>query len=84
MAQYNLGIMYWDGRGVQQDYRTAVKWLRKAAEQGFADSQNLMGRAYEEGWGVTKDLDEAVQWYRKASEQGNVDAKQNLARLGQR
>ena len=81
LAQYNLGVMYWDGEGVQQDYRTAVKWLRKAAEQDDANAQYLMGRACEEGWGIAKDLYEAVQWYRKAADQGNADAKQNLERF---
>ena len=33
-AQYNLGVMYDNGQGVQQDYKEAVKWYRKAAEQG--------------------------------------------------
>ncbi len=33
-AQFNLGNMYENGRGVLQDYKTAVKWYRLAAEQG--------------------------------------------------
>ena len=35
-AQYNLGLMYRNGQGVPQDYKTAVKWYRLAAEQGDA------------------------------------------------
>ena len=31
-AQYNLGLMYENRRGVPQDYKTAVKWYRLAAE----------------------------------------------------
>ena len=27
-AQFNLGVMYDDGEGVPQDYKTAVKWYR--------------------------------------------------------
>ena len=33
-AQYNLGIMYRNGRGVPQDNATAGGWFRKADEQG--------------------------------------------------
>ena len=33
-AQFNLGQMYLKGRGVKQDDRQAVKWFRKAADQG--------------------------------------------------
>ena len=32
-AQFNLGLMYYDGEGVPQDYAEAVKWYRKAAEE---------------------------------------------------
>ena len=34
-AQFTLGAMYYNGRGVPQDYKQAVKWYRLAAEQGF-------------------------------------------------
>jgi uncharacterized protein len=34
-AQYNLGLMYEDGRGVPQDHAEAVKWWGKAAALGF-------------------------------------------------
>jgi len=30
-AQYNLGVMYRNGQGVQQDYTEALKWYRKSA-----------------------------------------------------
>jgi hypothetical protein len=33
-AQYNLGVMYANDRGVPQDDAEAVAWYRKAAEQG--------------------------------------------------
>ena len=42
-AQFNLGVMYQKGIGVLQDYKTAVKWYRLAAEQGFARAQNSLG-----------------------------------------
>ena len=35
-AQTTLGGMYADGQGVAKDYKQAVKWYRKSAEQGFA------------------------------------------------
>lgn len=33
-AQFYLGVMYYYGRGVPQNYNEAVKWYTKAAEQG--------------------------------------------------
>ncbi len=38
-AQYNLGILYDGGLGAPQDYAEAVKWYRKAAEQGMASKE---------------------------------------------
>jgi len=38
-AQYNLGIRYDKGRGVPENDAEAVKWWRKAAEQGHEDAQ---------------------------------------------
>ena len=33
-AQNAMGVLYRTGKGVTQDYAEAVKWFRKAAEQG--------------------------------------------------
>lgn len=78
-AQYNLGICYYYGYGVQyRDRREAVKWYTRAAEQGNADAQNDLGYCYEFGEGVDKNLKEAVKWYTKAAEQGLPMAQCNL------
>ena len=31
VAQFNLGLMYENGKGVTQDYKEAAKWFQKAA-----------------------------------------------------
>ena len=77
-AQAFLGVMYNRGMGVEQDFKEAVKWYRKAAEQGNAVAQYNLGQMYREGQGVEQDFKEAVKWYRKAAEQGDVDAQYNL------
>ena len=33
-AQYNLGRLYYEGKGVRRDYRKAAKWFLASAEQG--------------------------------------------------
>ena len=77
-AQYNIGLCYEYGRGVTQNYNEAVKWYRKAAEQGNASAQNNLGGCYYNGRGVTQDYYEAVKWYRKAAEQGYAFAQYNI------
>ena len=45
-AQYSLGWMYEQGKGVSQDYSEAAKWYREAAVQGDAEAQNNLGAMY--------------------------------------
>ena len=45
-SQYEFGLAFSKGSlGVARDYTEAVKWLRKAAEQGLAEAQNGLGTA---------------------------------------
>jgi TPR repeat protein len=67
-----------DSRGVPQDNTQAAFWYRKAAEQGNAAAQDLLGSLYEHGLGVPKDFAQAAIWYRKAAEQGDADAQSEL------
>ena len=78
MAQSNLGASYYNGLGVTKDPKEAVKWFRKAAEQGYANAQANLGASYYNGLGVTKDPKEAVKWYRKAAEQGDATGQYYL------
>ncbi|MGI3153237.1 tetratricopeptide repeat protein, partial [Aeromonas veronii] len=61
-AQSMLGSMYVQGKGVAQDYKQAVAWTRKAAEQGNAKAQLLLGVMYDNGVGVVQDNKLAYVW----------------------
>ena len=41
-AQNSLGACYYNGEGVEQNYTEAVKWFRKAAEQGHEDAKKKL------------------------------------------
>ena len=69
-AQFNLGLMYDNGRGVPENDAKAVKWYRLAAEQEGAEAQYNLGFMYANGEGVLQDDREAVKWYRLAAKQG--------------
>lgn len=77
-AQYNLGWMYTNGKGVIQDYKEAKNWYLKSAEQGLAEAQLEVGLIYNKGQGVIKDYEEAGKWFVKSAEQGNVKAQYQL------
>lgn len=78
-AQNNLGVRYFEGDGVPQDYQEAVKWFQKAAEKEYPMGQFHLAICYENGHGVEKDLKEAANWFRKAAEQDNEYAQYRLA-----
>ena len=68
-SQRLMGIKYYKGSQVPQDYKEAAKWFRLSAEQGDADAQYFLGIMFEDGLGVQQDYKEALKWYRLAAEQ---------------
>jgi len=77
-AQYNLGVMYGNGKGIAKDYSKAIKWWNHAANQGSGKAQYNLGVMYEEGKGVKKNLTKAANWYQLASNQGHAKAQEKL------
>ena len=80
-AQYRLGSLYAEGKGVAQDDKEAFKWFRRAAEKGNAAAQYNVGASYAGGVGVAKDEAEAAKWFRRAADQGMPFAQLNLGLL---
>jgi len=56
-----------------------IKLLKKAAEQGDAESQRRLGFYYEKGIDVPVDFKKAVHWYTKAAEQDDTEAQELLS-----
>ena len=77
-AQNHLGFIYYDGKGVPQDYKEALVWFRKAAENGDTLAQHFLGMMYLNGQGVIQDDKEAVVWFRLAAEQRDAGAQSVL------
>lgn len=80
-AQLRTAVGYYRGDGVEQDYKKAIHWFTKSAEQGNLIAQTTLGYIYFKGDGVPQDHTKAIQWYTKAAEQGSVDAQRNLGIL---
>ena len=77
-AQYRLGVMYAEGKGVAQNDAEAALWFERAAEQGEAMAQYNLGASYAEGAGVRQDMTAAAKWFRRAADQGIPLAQLNL------
>jgi len=80
-ALTNLGLQYYNGQGVPQDYVQARQCWEKAAAQGNAHAQANLGILYNNGQGVPQDYAQARQWYEKAAIQGIANAQANLGRM---
>jgi TPR repeat protein len=82
-AQYYMGLYYERGYSVQKDFAEAIKWYRKAAEQGHTEAQFRLGVCYYIGEGVDKSTEEAIKYCRKAAEKGHQMAKEMLEYMAQ-
>jgi TPR repeat protein len=83
--QGNSAAQAWVGQDIQSrlgDYRAAIPWFEKAANQGDADAMVSLAAIYanaglykNEGKGdLPVDPEKALFWYRKAAQMGNKDA----------
>lgn len=73
-AQFNLGVMYSVGQGVQKNLATAARWFGLAAEQGYGNAQRNLGVMYTLGQGVEQDFVKGYLWSELSAVQGNKES----------
>ena len=59
-------------------FKTALRFWKPLADQGYAAAQYNFGLMYANGEGVPQDHAKAMKWYRKAADQGDPGAQNNL------
>ncbi len=79
VAQYNLGIRYLHGSGLEADDRMAFEWLAKSAAQGYVEAVGELGTLYRFGRGAARDLLAAAELHIAAAEQGDPTSHGNLS-----
>ena len=55
------------GMGVRRDYGKALRWYRRAADQGYAEAQAALVVHYPQGEGVPRDEVQGYAWMSIAS-----------------
>ncbi|KAI8089318.1 uncharacterized protein BX664DRAFT_332716 [Halteromyces radiatus] len=81
-AQFQVGFMLSNGKGVEKNRQEAFQWYQKAAQQGHKTALYSMGLYYVKGLdGVDKDLKVATDCFKKAAQLGLVTAMTSLASL---
>lgn len=73
-AQFQLGEIFIN----QNDYKNAVKWFNKSAEQGHLEAKFMLAAIYSEAPLPIFDIDKSISIYREIASQGHINAALNL------
>ncbi|HTW67486.1 MAG TPA: tetratricopeptide repeat protein [Bryobacteraceae bacterium] len=84
VAQFNLGLLYVDGRGVPQSAAEAVNWFRRAAEQDYTRAQHNLGAMYASGQGVKRDYVQAYKWLNICAAKGDAGCIEQRALIAKK
>jgi hypothetical protein len=79
-AQYNLGILLYDG-SIPKDLVQAVKLFESAAAQDYPDAVYMLAFMRENGYGCIKDLQYAFELYKKGASLNEPDSQCKVALL---
>lgn len=81
-SMFNLAVFYEAGWHVEKSEADAVRWLRKAAEQGHTYSEEKLGNyLYYGAAGVPSDKDAAVRYWLSAAQKGNKRAQYEYGQM---
>ena len=75
VSQYNTGVNYYIGRGIDKDLEKAVYWYQMASEEGHSKAPFNIGIIYANGEVTDKDLTLALEYFLLSAERGNKEAK---------
>lgn len=75
-AQCILGMKYWFGDGVETDFKKAVLWLQKAADQKHEAAIRSLGDLYS----AMSDSENAYRWYKAGAEIGDEYCRRKMRR----
>src|SRR6202050_2291495 len=70
-AQYDLGLLYAKGLGVQRDLQVAQQWYEAAAAQGNAQGEYSLGPMSGQGWGIPGNEASTLRWMEMANGSNN-------------
>ena len=80
-AQFEIGVMFERGIGVELNQTQAAKWYEKAAMQEHKDAQYNIGIMYATGRGVEQNEKFAMMWLACAAKQGDNESRTLLLEI---
>lgn len=81
---HSRAVMYYTGKGTQQDFIKALYFYKKAADQGHLPSMIAIGHMHEMGEGVAQNYEVAMKWYQLAAKNGYASAQKAIGDLYRR
>ncbi len=78
IAEFQVGVMFERGIGIDVNQTQAAKWYEKSAIQGHIDAQYNIGLMYASGRGVEQNDQFAMMWFASAAKQGDKEARKLL------
>jgi TPR repeat protein len=76
VAEYMVGCLYHEGKGVPKDEKAASHWLRIAASRGNLKAQKHLATMYY----LDKNYKQSIAWYHLAAAQGDARAQALLGK----
>ncbi len=78
-AQVELGECYLNGAIVQQNAKTAFKYILQGAEQGDTRGEILLAYAYLKGQGTEVNFKKSFEYFKKVADKNDHNAVYNIA-----
>lgn len=82
-SQSKVGLMYYTGLGVRQDYFKAFDFSLKAANKQMEASYLAVAVMYQQGQGVRQDYKKAKEWYGKSCDSGQQSGCEGYRELNE-
>jgi TPR repeat protein len=76
-AQFELSLLYLNGKGVTQNSKESMYWLKQAAVRGYSPAQSNLGVAFNRGRYLSQDGVKAYIWSSMAADSGDSVAMTN-------
>jgi|GEM_PF-4314400 len=80
--QYCIGMRYLKGEGVTPSEERYVRWIRRAAEENYADAEYEMWVILSRGIGTEEDPESAGEWLYRAAVHGSERARMECVNQG--
>jgi len=80
-AQYEMGVLFLNGKWVEKDESKALEYFQLAANQNYPEAYYQLGYCYEHGYGTERDLKYAAKMYHKGADLENSDCYVKLYRF---